>query len=255
MRTKIFLFVPILILALVLSACGIIPVQSRTSNVSGTGTAAAQPRTLNVSGSGTVSLAPDIAYIYVGVHTDDPDLASGVSRNNTQAQTLVDALKNAGIDGKDIQTSNFSVYTNGNQGFDKATGQATNAGVYYSVDNTVYVTVRDLSKLGKILSTAVGSGANSINSISFDVADKTAAMVEARQKAMTSAGNLADELAKTAGLTLGEIQNITYSDNSPSPYYGYGMGGGGAAAPNASVPIQPGQTQISVTVSVTYAIK
>jgi uncharacterized protein YggE len=238
MRTKLFLFVPILILALVLSACGT--------------TAQAQPRTLVVSGNGTVSLTPDIAYIYIGVHTDDPDLASGVSRNNTQAQTLVDALKKAGIDGKDIQTSNFSVYTNGNQNYDKATGQATNAGVYYSVDNTVYVTMRDLSKLGTILNTAVSSGANSINSISFDVADKTAAMVEARQKAMTNASSLAAELAKTAGLKLGEIQNISYSDSSPSPYYG--MGGGGAAAPNASVPIQPGQTQISVTVSVTYTI-
>ena len=238
MRTKLFLFVPVLILALILSACGTAPVQ---------------PRTLVVSGNGTVSLTPDIAYIYIGVHTDDPDLASGVSKNNTQAQTLVNALKNAGIDGKDIQTSNFSVYTNGNQVFDKATGQTTNAGAYYSVDNTVYVTMRDLSKLGTILNTAVSSGANSINSISFDVADKTAAMEQARQKAMTNASNLAAELAKTASVKLGEIQNVTYSDISPSPYYG--MGGGGAAAPNASVPIQPGQTQISVTVSVTYTIK
>ena len=240
MRTKLFLFVPILILALVLSACG---------------TAAAQPRSLSVSGSGTVSLTPDIAYIYIGIHTDDPDLANGVSQNNTQAQTLVDALKNAGIDGKDIQTSNFSVYTNGNPVYDPNSGKPTDIGKYYSVDNTVYVTLRDLTRLGKILSTAVGAGANSINSISFDVADKTAAMVEARQKAMTNANNLAAELAHTAGVKLGEIQNVTYSDNSSSPYYGYGMGGGGASAPNASVPIQPGQTQISVTVSVTYTIK
>jgi hypothetical protein len=113
--------------------------------------------------------------------------------------------------------------------------------------------MRDLTKMGKILSTAVSSGANSINSIQFDVADKTKAMTEARQKAMTNASSLASELAQTAGLKLGAIQNVTYSDNSPMPYYG--MGGGGAAAPNASVPIQPGQTQISVTVSVTYDVK
>ena len=84
------------------------------------------------------------------------------------------------------------------------------------------------------------------------MADKTAAMAQARQKAMANASNLADELAKTAGVKLGDIQSITYSDYS-MPYYG--MGGGGASAPNASVPIQPGQTQISVTVSVTYYIK
>ena len=238
MRNKLFFILPLLAFALALSACG---------------TAAGQPRTLSVNGNGTVSLTPDIAYIYIGIHTDDPDLASAVSKNNAQAQALVDALKNAGIAGKDIQTSNFSVYTNGNQGFDKATGQPTNGAVYYSVDNTVYVTMRDLSKMGKILSTAVSSGANSINSISFDVADKSAAQAQARQKAMANAGSLAAELAKTAGLKLGEIQNVSYSDNSPVAYYG--MGGGAASAPNASVPIQPGQTQVSVSVSVTYAIK
>jgi uncharacterized protein YggE len=239
MRSKYFLFVPVLILALILSACGSAPAQT--------------PRTLVVSGNGTVSLTPDIAYIYVGVHTDDVNLANGVSKNNSQAQALVDALKKAGVDGKDIQTSNFSVYSNNNGAIDKTTGQPIPNGITYSIDNTVYVTIRDLSKLGSLLNTVVGAGANTINSISFDVADKTAAMVQARQKAMTNASKLATELAKTAGVNLGEIQNVTYSDNSPIPYYG--MGGGGAAAPNASVPIQPGQTQISVTVSVTYTIK
>jgi uncharacterized protein YggE len=239
MRTKYSVFIFILILAVALSACG---------------TATAQPRTLNVSGNGTVYLTPDIAYITIGVHTEDPDLASGVSKNNTQAQALVDALKKAGIADKDIQTSNFSVYNNNNNGqaFDKTTGQPI-TGSNYAVDNTVNVTVRDLSHLGTILNTAVGAGANNINSISFDVVDKTAALQQARQKAMANASSLANELAKTANVQLGGIQNITYSDNSPQPYYG--MGGGGAAAPNASVPIQPGQTQISVTVSVTYALK
>ncbi len=238
MHTKRNLLVPVLVFALVLSACG---------------TAPAQARTLNVSGNGTVYLTPDIATIYIGVHTDDVDLANAVSKNNTQTQALVDALKKAGVAGKDIQTSNFSVYTNANGGIDKMTGQVIPNGTNYSVDNTVYVTIRDLTKLGSLLNTAVGAGANNINSITFDVADKTAAMVQARQKAMTNASNLAAELAKTAGLNLGEIQNITYSDNSPMPYYG--MAGGGASAPNVSVPIQPGQTQISVTVSVTYVIK
>ena len=239
MHAKYSVFIFILVLALALSGCA---------------AAAAQPRTLNVSGNGTVYLTPDIAYIIVGMHTEDPDLASGVSKNNTQAQALVDALKKDGIAAKDIQTSNFSVYNNNNNGetIDKTTGQVISTG-YYSVDNTVNVTVRDLSHLGSILSTAVNSGANNINSISFDVADKTAAMQQARQKAMANASSLANELAKTANVQLGGIQNISYSDNSPLPYFG--MGGGGASVPNTSVPIQPGQTQISVTVSVTYALK
>ena len=234
MRTKLSLFVPVLILALVLSACG---------------TAAAPARTLDVSGNGTVYLSPDIANIYVGVHTEDPAVATAVAKNNTQTQALVDALKKAGVAEKDIQTSNFSVYTS--QSYDKVSGQAT--GSNFAVDNTVYITVRDLSKLGSLLNTAVSAGANNINSITFDVADKTAAMAQARQKAMANASSLATELAQTAGVKLGDIQTISYSDNSPVPVYG--MGGGGGAAPNASVPIQPGLTQISVSVSVTYTIK
>jgi uncharacterized protein YggE len=232
MRTKLLLFIPIL--ALVLSAC--VP-------------AAAQPRTLSVSGNGTVSLTPDIANIYIGVHSEDPVITTAVNNNNTQTQTLVDALKNAGIAEADIQTSNFSVYST--TGYDKLNNMPT--GATYAVDNTVYITIRDLSKMGSILSTALNSGANNINSITFDVADKTAAMAEARQKAMANASSLASELAQTAGLSVEAIQSISYTDNSYYPMYS-GMGGG-ASAPNASVPIQPGKTQISVTVNVTYTIK
>ncbi len=234
MNKKLFLTVPLLVVAMILTACG------------PTGTA--QSDTLNVSGNGLVSVPPDIAYIYVGVNTVDTEIAQAVSRNNAQAQALADALKNAGVAAADIQTSNFSVWSSPTT--DPMTGQTN--GYTYTVDNTVYLTVRDLTHLGNLLDTVVNAGANNINSVTFDVADKTAAMAQARQKAMENASSLATELAQTAGVTLGRIVNITYSENT---YYPYGMGGGGAEAPNASVPIAPGLTQISVTVNVSYSIK
>ncbi len=234
MRTKLGFFVSLLALALVLSACG--PVL-----------ASASTRTLSVNGTGTVYLTPDIAYLYLGVHTEDADIAVAVERNNTRAQALVDALLGLGVASEDIQTSNYSIWSYDD--YDDSGMRFTN----YSVDNTVYITVRDLSQLGVLLNTAVTAGANNINSIQFDVADKTAALEEARQLAMENANALAQELAGTADVTLGEIQTISYVDYYPSPYYG--MGGGAAEAPNASVPIQPGMMQISVTVSVTYGIK
>jgi hypothetical protein len=237
MRTKFFFIFSVLALALVLVACG--PVAP-----------AAVDRSISVSGSGTISLAPDVAYIYIGVTTDNADIALAVSSNNSQSQALVDALKAAGVAAEDIQTSNFSVYSNANV-FDQETGQYI--GTTYSVNNTVYVTVRDLSRLGSLLNAAVGSGANTINSITFDVADKSAAQVQARQQAMENAASLAGELAASAGASLGEVRTISYTEYSYSPYFG--MGGGGASAPNASVPIQPGLIQVSVSVNVTFGMK
>jgi hypothetical protein len=242
MRTKLFLLVPILVLALVLSACG-----------SAAPAGQAAPRTLNVSGTGTVTLTPDIAYIFIGVHTEDPEIATAVDKNNTQAQAVVDALRGMGIAAVDIQTSNFSVWSS--QQYDPSTGMYT--GIIYMVDNTVYVTVRDLATLPAVLDAAIAAGANNINSVQFDVADKTAALAEARQKAMENAASLAGELATNAGVELGDIQNISYSEYLPTAYYGYGMGGGGGGGAEgaASAPISPGQMQLTVTISVTYEIK
>jgi uncharacterized protein len=236
MRTKLSLLATVIVISLLLSACG---TSAATAN-----------RSLTVTGNGTVSLTPDIAYLYLGVTTDNADITQAVDSNNTQTQALVDALKNLGVAAQDIQTSNFSVYSN-QKSYDPNTGLPV--GSTYTVNNTVYVTVRDLGHIGALLSAAVSSGANTINSITFDVADKTAAQAQARQKAMENAAALAGELAQIAKVSLGAVQTITYSEYMYSPYYG--MGGGGASAPNASVPIQPGQTQVSVSVTVAYEIK
>ncbi len=233
MRTKLFLFASLSALLLVLSACG--PAVSTAG------------RTLSVSGTGTVYLTPDIAYLYVGVHVEDPDIATAVETNNVRTQRLMEALIALGIDPIDIQTSNFSVWSY--EEYDDLGMRFTN----YSVDNTVYIKVRDLTGLGELLNTVVEAGANNINSITFDVSDKSAALEEARQLAMQNADALAQELAETAGVSVGAIQSITYSEYYPSAYYG--MGGGGASLEGSVAPISPGQLQVQVQVNVTYAIK
>lgn len=237
MHPKLTFMSIILTLVLVLAACA---------------PSANQGPSLTVTGTGTVYLSPDIAYVSIGVHTEGSDVAQAVESNNTLAQAVVDALRNSGIDAKDLQTSNFSLYSTTQT--DQLTGKPT--GTNYSVDNSVSVTVRDLSKLASLLDTAVHAGANNINSVSFDVADNTSGLAQARQKAMENAGMLAAELSKTAGLKLGSIQTITYSENSSAPYSGFGKGGGGTvAAPSPSVPINPGQMQLTETVTVTYGLK
>ena len=237
MKTKSLIIFVVLILALLMSACG------ATVNPQAV-------RTLNVSGSGQANLAPDIAYIYVGVHTENPTAAEGVAENNTQTQTVIQAIKDFGIDEKDIRTINFSIYPQDK--FDPQTGTPTGDKTYV-VDNTVYVTVRKLDQLGDLLDTVVKAGANTVNSVQFDVADKAAALKQARVDAVKDAEAQAKSLAEAAGLSLGEIQSIGFFDSQPI-FDGKG-GGGAVAADAASVPIQPGQLTFTVTVNISYALK
>ena len=123
------------------------------------------------------------------------------------------------------------------------------------VDNSVYVTVRELDVLGDLLDDAISAGANNINSIQFDVADKAAAVKEARAKAVEDAKTQAQEMADAAGISLGDIQNLNFYDNSSYPVMGGKGGGGDMMAADIAVPMQPGQLTISVNVNITYTIK
>ncbi len=238
MRNKFLLLASVLVLGTVLTACG-----------PSTVTLAPQPaqRTITVSGTGMVTLTPDIAYIYIGVQTQNASASTAVSDNTTQAQAVIAAIKGFGVDDKDIKTTNFSIYPQ--QQYDN-NGHLT--GVIYQVNNTVYVTVRDLTKLGDLLDATVKAGANNINSIEFDVADKTAALAQARQAAVDNAKAQADQLTKATGVQLGEVQTIAYSDSTPPVPVPFAAADHLAAS---SVPVSAGTLQISTTVTIVYGIK
>jgi hypothetical protein len=238
MKTK-YLFLPVLlVIASLLAACG-------------PSTIYTQPlppvRTITVTGTGMVTLTPDIAYVYVGVHTQNASATSAMDQNNTQTQAVIAAIKALGVADADIQTTNFSVSpqptydNNGNQ-----------TGIIYVVDNTVYVTVRDLTKLGDLLDSSIQSGANNVYGISFDLADKTDALSQARLAAVQDARKQADELAGATNVQVGDVQSISYYDSTPTPVY---YATRAADSLGSSVPVQSGSMQITTTVTIVYAIK
>ncbi len=242
MKTKSIFLAAVFVLALVVSAC-----QPAAINQA----ASAPQRTLSVVGTGTAYLSPDIAYLYLGVHTEKQTASEAVAQNNTQTQAVIKALTDFGIDAKDIRTTNFSIYPMDK--YDPQTNLPTGDKTY-SVDNTVYVTVRDINKLGDLLDTIVRAGANTVNSIQFDVANKDDALKGARADAVKDAVAKAQELADVSGVKLGDLQSVSFFDNQPIPFAD-GKGGGGAAVQAAAVPIQTGQLTFTVTVSMTYEIK
>jgi hypothetical protein len=240
-KKTIFIIGTLLIGAVLLSACGQIEAQGVTST---------SERYIRVSGSGEVAVVPDIAYINIGVHSEAEDVSSALEANNTQAAELTEALKAEGIEEKDIQTANFNVYPQ-----TRYDNMGQPVGTSYVVDNTVYVTVRDLANLGKMLDTAISAGANNIYGISFDIADKETVLAQARELAIKDAEAKAQSVAEVAGVTLGQILSIDVSTPTYNqPYFGYGMGGGTSRV-DTSVPVSAGQIVVSYTATLNYAIE
>lgn len=243
MRNKLLVVVSLFVIAVLVAGCTPTVIE-RSSDY--------QPpeRTIAVNGTGSVTVAPDIAFINVGVHTQDTDPKKALSSNTAQANAVINAVKAIGVTDEDIQTSNFNVYPSLQYGPNGET-----LGTIYMVDNTVYVKIKDLTKLGEMLEAVVTSGANNINGITFDVTDKDALASEARKKAVANAIAQAQDIADTAGVELGELMyvNVYYSGTTYPQYEG--KGGGGMNSAGVSVPVSAGQLVITAEVNMTYKIK
>jgi uncharacterized protein YggE len=204
-KSKPFLFI-LAAAALVLSAYGVMVAQAggaRNVPVAPQAqTVQENRRTLSVNGTGQVSVAPDIAYVTIGVHTQDPDAKTAVDSNTEATEALKAALIAFGVAENDIQTTNFNIYSFEDYQL-PVDPESQKPPMTYSVDNSVFVTVRDISGLGDLLSTAVDAGANNIWGIQFDLTDKSEAISEARAAAVASARSQAEELA-----TLAEVEQL-----------------------------------------------
>jgi uncharacterized protein YggE len=207
-------------------------------------------RSVTVVGIGKVTGKPDIARVTVGIETQASSLQQAVDDNKAKMNDLLDTLKNQGLADKDIQTSNYSVYTE--RVTPPAPGAEVNTDqVIYHVTNTVDVTVRDVNQIGAVLDKAVAAGANNIYGVNFSVEDTAKLEADARAKAVADAKARAAELAQLNGLQLGEVLTVSEvvgGSAYPMDYGVKGMGGGGT-------PVQPGELEMSMSIQITYAVK
>lgn len=210
--------------------------------------------TISVSGTGTVSAAPDMATITTGVVSQGGTARAALDQNNAAMSNLIETLKTAGIENRDIQTSNFSVQPNYVHSNDRdSDGYSRPPKIEgYEVSNSVAIRVRDLDALGTILDRVVSAGSNTISGISFSVKDTKALLQQARIAAVKDATAKAETLTGAAGVSLGTLRNISEtSGDSPRPVMFRQM----AVASEANqVPIQGGELNYSVQVSVTWAL-
>lgn len=207
------------------------------------------PRVMTISGYGTASGEPDIGMINMGVQSDADTAEEALSDNNTKMGRLIANLKSAGIDKKDIQTSQFNISPRyarrgSNSGYDysKIIG--------YTVSNQVHIIVRNLDAFGSILDASVKDGANRMNGISFEFSNPQPLMDKARRAAVLDARRKAELYADAAGLELGNI--LTFAESyggTPRPVHAKAM-----ADASAEVAIAVGESELSANVTITFEI-
>lgn len=203
-------------------------------------------RTVTVGASGMVSVEPDVAHIATGVLSEAETAREALQRNSAAMKKVVDGLKGAGIDPKDVQTSRFGIDPRYDQPKDGRTARITG----YRVVNQVRITARDISKLGELLDLVVTLGANQAGGISFDVSNAETLKDEARRQAIANALRRAKLFAEAAGATVGDVLTIAEDASMASPpiYSGRAMAA-------ESVPIERGSQTLEVRVQVTWALR
>jgi uncharacterized protein len=200
-------------------------------------------RQLTVNASGSVYAAPDQATVQLGVISQASTAADALKQNSADTTAVIDAIKKLGVDAKDISTSNFNVYPTYDTSGTRING--------YQVNNSVTVVVRDISTSGTILDQVVTAGANNISGLNFGIADASQYQADARARAIDEARAKAEAMAKAAGVTLGDIISINESVNYQPELFSRSMVADAAMA----VPVEAGQQEISVSVTLVYEIR
>ena len=208
-----------------------------------------QRDTITIEGDGKVVSPPTIGQTDLGVYSEAKDVITAQKDNTDKMNTIQSAMQKLGIKKEDLQTSSYGVSPK----YSWANNTQTLTG--YMVSQTLTVKIRDLTKIGEVLAQAGSLGVNQINGVNFSIDDPSSVKQQARRKAIEDARSKADELASTLGLHVVRVVNFSESPSESSrPYLSMMEATAMKSAP--SVPdIQPGTTDITSHVSVTYEIQ
>lgn len=203
---------------------------------------------LDVSATGDVTRVPDLAIINAGVTTRSATASSALQQAASRMQRVRAALKAAGIEDRDIQTSNINLspeYSYENNQSPKLNG--------YSASNQLTVRFRDIANAGKILDALVAQGANQINGPNLTIDHPEAALDEARARAVAAGRARAELYARSLGLKVVKVVSVSESGgNYAPPPMPMAMQ---ARAESADTKIDPGEQKLQVTLAMTFELQ
>lgn len=210
------------------------------------------PMTISVSADAKVATPPDIAWLSFGVATGrQPTAKRATELVKTTMDKVLAATRTLGIEDKDITTESFWLSPE----YDYADGRQVPRG--FQATQSLRVKVRDLDKVGDVLTAVTAAGANQAGGITFAVDNPDASQAEARGMAIEKAKAKAKVLAENLGMSLGRMVGFSENGYAPMPMMakGYGMGGGGDMMAESSIQIPAGEQEITSTVSIVYELR
>jgi uncharacterized protein YggE len=216
------------------------------------GSASAQdypPNTLTVDGAGQAFGSPDVANVQLGVQTSGADVVEAYSAANTAMDSVIAALIEMGIAEQDLQTTGLFLYQD--NPFNPETGAPSETPIY-RVQNSLNITVRDISQVSTVISAGIEAGANNINNLTFGISDPAELEQEARVAAVADARQRAEQLADLLGVELGTATIITETQDAGTPILFDRMQSGGGIGGAA---VQEGQLSVGVQVRITFNIQ
>ncbi|WP_422744282.1 SIMPL domain-containing protein [Mycobacterium sp. WMMD1722] len=202
-------------------------------------------RQVTVVGEGQVQGAPDTLTANVAMEAVAADVTGAMNQSSERQQAVIDALVDAGIDRKDINTTQVSLQPQFGPDGTAITG--------YRASNAIDVKIRDLSAASQALALIVSSGgdATRINSVNYSIEDDSQLIRDARARAFDDAKSRAQQYADLSGLDLGKVVSISESAGSMPPPQPMPMRGAEAAM---AVPLEPGQQTVGFNVTVIWEL-
>jgi uncharacterized protein YggE len=201
-----------------------------------------------VSGLGKVSGTPDVLRVQLAVEVRRADVSAALRDANTIQNKVRSAVRADGVDAKDMQTADVSLYPS-----------YTNKGVPngYTVNESLTVKLRNLARAGKTIGDAVIAGGNAarVQGVSFALEDNAALLDQARDAAYGDAKKKAQRYAELSGRTLGQVELVSEQVPDAAQPMPYARDALASAAPAQSVPLDAGQSQVSVSVTVRWSLR
>jgi uncharacterized protein len=212
--------------------------------VSAADASTAAQRSITVSGDGMVNVAPDVAFVTVGVQQKESQATKAQDEANTITASAIARIKALGIPARDIQTVRISL----DPQYDEA-GALTG----FIASDALSITVEHPKQAGAVIDAGVGAGANYNVSVSFGLKDNSQALSAALRAAVANAQRKAAAVAAQLGVSLqgAKIQVTENQTQSPIPFT---QAGGAVRSSVAPTPVQTGSLTVTDSVSVTYVL-